>query len=186
MTDSADWCAAVGHRADHHWTPEYEPSRESYTQRLWSYIEEPEENLTKAQVHARLSALRQILADLEHLVARACTDEIAGPSSATAGYGEWTFPVGAAFSQHPLGELRQPRVGCDEWSLHHRAYFGAPSVWPGALIWALLDFKPDSSVDTSWREVQDASIIAASESIKGYISDTDGRVQSVRSAVPPL
>ncbi|UOW93711.1 hypothetical protein SEA_WRIGLEY_48 [Gordonia phage Wrigley] len=185
MSSSADWLAAVGYRSDIHWTPEYQPSRDDYVKRLWDDIRVPGEDLTKPQVLARLGALHQILADLEDLVARACADQIEGPSSAGTGRGEWSFPVGSGFSSHPLGELRQPFDGCDEWGLHHRAYFGAPVSWPGALIWALLDFKPDSSINPKWREIQDASLATAGESVDRYIAATDDEVRGVRESVPP-
>lgn len=182
---TAEWCAAVGYRSDHHETPEYTQSRHNYVKLLWDAIADPAAPpLDEKQVRSRLAALRQVLVDLEGLVVRARSDEIRGPDNKAVGGGEWSFPLSAA-TEHPMGELRQPREGCDAWSMHHRAYFGAPTVWPGSIVWGLLAFKPDVSIDPNWHAIQDASIEAADDSVTRYIADTDGAAD-VRSDVPPL
>lgn len=184
VTDSAAWRAAIGHRTEQRWTPEYLASRDSYVRRLWEQVQVSGEELTRPQILARLTALKTVLADLERLVERACEGEIDGPDRSLNGAGEWGFPVGRD-TPHPMGELRQPRRGCDDWGLHHRAYFGAPQVWPGSLIWALLDFKPDSAVDSDWHSIQDASIETAVKAVADYIAADEQRVRSVRGLVPP-
>lgn len=182
--DTAAWRRAIGFRTDHRKTPEFEASRDDYVRRLWDQVAVPGENLTKPQIRARLGALHAVRADLDELVARACRGEIDGPDRSGTGVGEWGFPIGGR-TPHPMGELRQPRSGCDEWGLHHRAYFGAPEVWPGCLIWALLAFKPDSSLDPEWRAIQDASIDEAVRIVADYIAGDGEWVGAVRDRIPP-
>ncbi|GAA4674566.1 hypothetical protein [Gordonia humi] len=72
-----------------------------------------------------------------------------------------------------------PRNGCDAWKLHHRAYFAAPTVWPGVLIWSLAAFKPDQSIATDWADRQDAQIETADRSAAQFIDDQDAVIAAV-------
>ncbi|MFC3243970.1 hypothetical protein ACFOJ6_18395 [Gordonia humi] len=178
--DNHEWHAALGARNQHEETPEWRGSCDSYVRTMWDFIDDPDAPpLSAQQVRARLRALKAVKADLLRLVAMARSGEIEGPSNHVQRRNEWSFPVAAGRSVHPMGELRYPRNGCDAWKLHHRAYFAAPTVWPGVLIWSLAAFKPDQSIATDWADRQDAQIETADRSAAQFIDDQDAVIAAV-------
>ncbi|MCF8611690.1 hypothetical protein L5G28_16210 [Gordonia sp. HY285] len=116
---------------------------------------------------------------------KARVDQIEGPDNSAVQGNEWSFPVGSGRTTQPIGELRQPREGCDVWRLHHRAYFAAPTAWPGSLIWSLAAFKPDQSISEDWAEQQDAHIAEADKSATTYITRSDANVAAIHHRMSP-
>lgn len=107
--DNHEWHAALGARNQHEETPEWRGSCDSYVRTMWDFIDDPDAPpLSAQQVRARLRALKAVKADLLRLVAMARSGEIEGPSNHVQRRNEWSFPVAAGRSVHPMGELRYP------------------------------------------------------------------------------
>ncbi|MCF8570453.1 hypothetical protein L5G32_09260 [Gordonia sp. HY002] len=184
--DTSAWRAAVGGSTEHHETPEWVDSCGSYVRDMWEYLDDPDAPpLTEPQIRARLRALHSAKADLLRLVEKARADHIEGPDNRVARGNEWSFPVGERRTTQSIGELRQPRQGCDVWRLHHRAYFAAPRVWPGSLVWSFAAFKPDQSASDDWAAIQNTHIAEADRSASAYITAYDADITAIHRRMSP-